>query len=252
MRQIRTVALGCAALGGAFGLGAYINAHGGDTTRVHACVATRDGAIRIIAATAACKTTETPLDWSITGPAGPAGAPGAQGPQGLIGPAGAQGAQGLPGAPGPAGPAGAAGDGLMKVVGANGAIAGDYLEQDAMRTKHPTYGPLYINIYKSGLTVPGWNTGVTLYYGQPNCGGDPYVNATPSFVRSAVTVGDNVYLSPNTAEIITMQVYGYRTFTTDGNGTCLPNQFVASNMGRMAIFPIAELNLPPAPYHLER
>lgn len=59
--------------------------HGGDTTQIHSCVA-KDGTIRIVDATTTCKSQETALDWSITGPQGPQGPQGDPGPQGPRGP----------------------------------------------------------------------------------------------------------------------------------------------------------------------
>lgn len=67
--------------------------HGGETTLIHACVA-KDGTIRIVGATTACKIQETALDWNITGPEGPQGDPGAQGLSGQDGATGAQGPRG--------------------------------------------------------------------------------------------------------------------------------------------------------------
>jgi hypothetical protein len=90
-------------LGAAFLFGTFIAAHGGDVSRVHACVA-RDGTLRIIAATGACRANESALDWSISGPVGPQGPVGPEGPQG---PEGSQGAEGPQGPQGPQGPTGA-------------------------------------------------------------------------------------------------------------------------------------------------
>ena len=100
--------MGCAVLGGTFGLGAYISAHGGDTTLVHSCVAS-NGSLRVVAATAACKSTETSLDWNITGPQGPIGLTGPRGLTGLTGPQGPAGSTGPQGPIGPAGSQGAIG-----------------------------------------------------------------------------------------------------------------------------------------------
>jgi hypothetical protein len=125
MGQLRPLTLGCLALGAAFGLGAVISAHGGDVTRVHACVA-KDGTLRIIAEASTCKPAETALDWSITGPAGPVGSQGLIGPQGPVGPIGPQGAPGALGPAGPAGPQGPRGAGL-RVVDAAGAEVGSLI-----------------------------------------------------------------------------------------------------------------------------
>ena len=61
---------------------------------IHACVAKKDGVVRIAAT---CKSTENPVEWNqqgtqgLPGAQGAPGAPGAQGPQGEIGPLGPQG-----------------------------------------------------------------------------------------------------------------------------------------------------------------
>lgn len=81
-----TVAAG-GLLAGAVALGAatLAGAHGGDPSKVHACVKSPNGDVRIVAPAATCGGNETPLDWNIQGPAGPAGP---QGPKGDPGPAG--------------------------------------------------------------------------------------------------------------------------------------------------------------------
>src|SRR5215212_9550883 len=71
-----------------------VSAHGGETTRVHACVVPSSGTIKIITPTETCKANETPLDWNIQGPKGDQGL---QGAQGIPGPKGDQGIQGPPG-----------------------------------------------------------------------------------------------------------------------------------------------------------
>ena len=64
---------------------AIVFSHGGDTALIHSCVA-RDGTLRIVGATTTCKSQETALDWSITGPQGLPGQSGAPGAQGARGP----------------------------------------------------------------------------------------------------------------------------------------------------------------------
>lgn len=74
-------------LGGA----AVAEAHGGDQARIHACVTTRTGALRVVDASATCAKGESALDWN------------QQGLQGVSGPAGAKGDPGVPGDRGPSG-----------------------------------------------------------------------------------------------------------------------------------------------------
>ena len=80
-------------------------------TRVHddainACVK-KNGKLRVVGSTGACRQNEQSLSWNVQGPAGEAGPAGATGPAGPAGPAGAAGPPGPPGAAGPPGPAGA-------------------------------------------------------------------------------------------------------------------------------------------------
>ena len=81
---------------------------------IHTCVNNGTGVIRV-ASTAGCKSNESPLSWSQTGPQGPQGLPGAIG---LTGPMGFPGPQGLPGPAGSPGPAGATG--IAGLTGSSG------------------------------------------------------------------------------------------------------------------------------------
>ena len=73
---------------------------------IHGCYSKLGGAVRVID-TGSCRVTESPLNWSQTGPQGPQGPMGAEGAQGPQGP---QGAKGDPGSQGPAGQQGPKGD----------------------------------------------------------------------------------------------------------------------------------------------
>src|SRR5688500_18745933 len=95
------VLIGASAAGGVV----LVQAHGGDASRIHACIRERDQdgegrQLRIIGPTESGWSGETGSDWNSQGPAGPQGAKGDTGPSGPQGP---QGMQGAPGAPGPAG-----------------------------------------------------------------------------------------------------------------------------------------------------
>lgn len=79
-----------------------VSAHGGDTTLIHACVGSAGG-VRIVDASAACKTNETAIDWNVQGLKGDKGDPGLQGPKGDQGDPGVQGPKGDQGDTGPAG-----------------------------------------------------------------------------------------------------------------------------------------------------
>jgi hypothetical protein len=67
---------------GALGVAAgtfLVSAHGGDTSKIHACVKNSNGTLRIVGANDTCANNETALDWNIQGPPGPSGPPGPTG-----------------------------------------------------------------------------------------------------------------------------------------------------------------------------
>jgi len=76
-----------------------VSAHGGDMTRIHACVGP-SGGVRIVDASAACRGSETAVDWNVQGLKGDKGDAGLQGPKGDPG---VQGPKGDQGDTGPAG-----------------------------------------------------------------------------------------------------------------------------------------------------
>src|SRR5688500_17669248 len=90
---VAVVALMMGCLGA--GAGSLASAHGGDTTRIHACLNPGNGTIYIVEAGQACGTNQTALDWNIQGPTGLTGATGATGPAGPQGPQGPAGAGGF-------------------------------------------------------------------------------------------------------------------------------------------------------------
>lgn len=109
-------------------LGSFVGtslAHGGGADKIHACVAKKTGAMRIVKPAKRCKGTERALDWNKLGLQGLPGLQGPLGPQGatgpLGGPTGATGPQGLQGLPGDTGADGAVGpQGLQGLPGAAG------------------------------------------------------------------------------------------------------------------------------------
>jgi hypothetical protein len=132
MRIVRIVALAAAV----FVLSGTVSVVSAQTGTIRSCVLTKNGTLRIIAATETCKPGESLLTWNqqgptgLEGPAGPVGPTGATGAQGPAGPVGATGPQGAVGAIGPQGPQGLVGatgaQGIAGTVGATGAqgIAG--------------------------------------------------------------------------------------------------------------------------------
>jgi hypothetical protein len=85
----RRLVWGAAVLAGVVLAGGIAGAEAAASGVIYTCV-NRTGGIRIIAATAKCLTTETPLSWNIQGIQGPAGPQGAVGPQGSPGVSGEQ------------------------------------------------------------------------------------------------------------------------------------------------------------------
>jgi hypothetical protein len=104
-------------------------AHGGDRSKVHACINKETRRVRIVGPNKPCKAGERARHWAIRGPAGPAGADGADGADGATGPTGPSGgptgptgATGATGPMGETGPAGADGaDGATGPTGPSGA-----------------------------------------------------------------------------------------------------------------------------------
>ena len=74
------------------------------------------GTLRVVDTGEQCRSGETPITWSQTGPAGPAGPAGATGATGATGAQGPQGPEGPQGPQGPAGPPGADGSPLWAVI----------------------------------------------------------------------------------------------------------------------------------------
>jgi Collagen triple helix repeat (20 copies) len=118
MARIR-VATVAAASGFALGIGGVVLATIPDAGGViHACYKTQNGQLRIIDPSQGqtCVPSETPLQWSQTGPIGLQGPAGPTGSTGPIGPTGQQGPAGPSGPTGPVGPAGS--DSTRTIAGA--------------------------------------------------------------------------------------------------------------------------------------
>jgi hypothetical protein len=105
---------------------------------IHGCYVLRGpnaGTLRVQPASDNCRTNETTLTWSQTGPTGAQGPQGLQGPQGSQGTPGSKGSQGSQGSQGPQGPqgsvgiqgpAGAAGTSTQVIGGSTGGQSGPY------------------------------------------------------------------------------------------------------------------------------
>ena len=107
----------CATAGGAVAATAAVTDPYADSQgRYQSCVATRGGAMRMVAPGASCKSGEVKVRWNVKGPQGPVGPVGAQGEQGPQGVPGQRGPAGETGPQGPQGPQGVPGlSGLQRV-----------------------------------------------------------------------------------------------------------------------------------------
>src|SRR4051812_19612976 len=118
MKGMKNLALiACAMLMGFLASSAtgMVSAHGGDITRIHACLNPGNGTIYVVGASQVWGPNQPALDWNTRGAPGPVGRGGARGatgptaPAGPIGPRGDTGPTGSAGPTGPKGPAGPAG-----------------------------------------------------------------------------------------------------------------------------------------------
>lgn len=108
----RTLVAAVATLGilGIGGSVAFATIPGGDGV-IHGCYVKSGGTLRVVdGSVTTCKSSESALDWNVTGPPGPSGAAGPQGPKGDPG------QQGPKGEAGPTGPAGTNGQAGASVV----------------------------------------------------------------------------------------------------------------------------------------
>ena len=212
----------------------------------------------------------------VIGPAGPTGVQGSEGPAGPVGPPGSQGAQGPPGRPGavgpqglrgvegPAGPMGpqgaegprgSSGVGLLKVVGANGAVAGYWVEDDRMRVQHPSGLWIYLRV-----TPPDVHREVSFAIGYTgsNCTGSAYDLGASGidwwsiydhpFIKRGRIVDDLVYVSRDMSE----NDVPLRSIGSMSNSIwdCYETRSTVTAR-RLDSFPLSDLNLPLGPYHLE-
>jgi hypothetical protein len=230
---MRSTAVMAMCLAGAFILGLYVSAHDGDTAKIHGCVQ-KDGTLRVIAATSTCKTNETPLDWNIIGP---------QGPVGLTGP------QGSEGVPGPIGPPGNSGG--LKVFGSNGAFAGLLEDSTRLRILHPTHGWFDIRIFRSGILEPAAAFSILVSYTGPNCSGDTFVANDKRLVRLATVVGGDTVYAPSDVPPTTVVQTSYRLMDSSGlDHDCISQPRTVDDVVPPVTFPLTDLDLPPAPYHV--
>jgi hypothetical protein len=184
MRSHYGMIAGFAMAGAAFGLGVYVNAHGGDASRIHGCVDNRTGAIRIVGASQNCTANkETALDWNI---AGPAGLQGPQGPQGVAGPLG------------PTGPAGLPGVGSPRVINGVGSDIGALMGADTVLVTLLDGRKKLASITRESVEQAA---SVDVYYTSEDCDSTPLVIVTPRRLVGRMTaVGDSVFTNNNTTE----------------------------------------------------
>jgi hypothetical protein len=202
-------------------------AHSGDTTVVHACVGNLFKVVRIIGPNESCHyRLESPMHWSITGPAGP------------------QGAQGLQGPPGPSGSGGAAHgfvvkDSLDQVVGKSDGIGVIRAVGDNM---------LYFRLRPSGFT----QSFIQFAYATSNCQGPRYLSVGAGLSQTVFTTdGVTGYYPLGQGQQLTM-----RSFENVFAGQPVPVQAVScqaqeitSNYGEAAVIDLSTVGVPP--FHLE-
>ena len=232
-----TVALLTAATA-AFGLGIYVTAHGGDTSRIHGCVDNRTGAIRIIGATQNCASKEIALDWNIAGPAGPQGLAGPAGPIGPAGPAGVAGPAGPAGATGPAGPPGV---GSPRVINGIGADIGALMGPDTVLITLYDGRRKLASITRNAVAQ---TESVGIFYTSETCDSTPLVVIAPhQLVGILSAIGDSVFGNNSTTEQ-QRELRAVRTQTIAGSGECsLLGAPVVAWTGEMEQFSIAEVGL---------
>jgi hypothetical protein len=204
--------------GAAFGLGAYISAHGGDTSRIHGCVDSRTGALRVVGATQNCTASkETTLDWNIEGPAGPQGIPGPTGPSGL------------PGA------------GSPRVINGAGTDIGALMGADTVLVTLYD-GRKKLATISRGSVVQAAQ--VDVYYTSEACDSTPLILIVPDqLVGSMSAVGDSVFTNNSTTEQ-QRELRAVRSQTLGGPGACTPlTPTVVRWTSELEEFSIAEVGL---------
>jgi hypothetical protein len=195
--------------GAAFGLGVYMNAHGGDTSRIHGCVDNRTGTLRIVGANQNCNAgKEAALDWNIAGPARP---------QGVQGPAGPQGPQGVAGPIGPTGPAGPPGVGSPRVLNGLGSDIGVLMGPDRVLVTLFDGRKKLANVTRDAVVQAG---SLDVYFTSEACDSTALVIIAPQqLVGSLTAIGDSVYTNNSTTEQQRV-LQSVRPQTLAGPGTC--------------------------------
>lgn len=257
------------------GIGLSVVAYPADVAAqvIHACVDRRSGELRIIDAGEQCRNRESSLEWNIqgpvgppgpigprgldgpTGPAGPPGAEGAMGPAGPIGPQGIEGPAGpagSQGSPGIAGPPGRPGAGLLTVVGANGMPAGQWVEYDTMRVRHPNGRWVYLGVTASDVVREAF---FEIFYREANCTGPEFWSVRPEenvvldgFIQRGTIADDRVFWPAALEREVSVR--SVNMWSSD-RWVCIPAQLSPGTYRRLESFPLGDLNLPPGPYHLE-
>ena len=194
--------------GAALGLGIYVSAHGGDTSRIHGCVDNRTGTLRIIGATQTCVASkETALDWNIAGPTGPQGVQGAEGPAGPQGLPGIAGSPGLPGA------------GSPRVINGAGADIGALMGPDTVLVTLFDGRKKLAVITRAAVEQADK---VEIYYTSEVCDSTPLVRISPQqLVGSMSAIGDSVFTNNSTTEQ-QRELRALRAHTISGPGACSP------------------------------
>jgi hypothetical protein len=170
----------------AVAFGGFMRAQGNDIGRIHACLGPANS-VRVVNGPGLCRSSETPIEWNVTGPQGPAGPTGPAGPQGPQGPQGAPGAAGAQGPQGLQGPAGPAGERGLHVFNAVGSDLGPMLDAFTVVLTLPSGRRTTAELYRDG---PPAGLTTREYYLTGDCSGDAYLSLTdiepllpPTFIR---------------------------------------------------------------------
>ena len=211
---------------------------------LYACVTTKTGAVRMVAAATVCSRTETKITWNVQGPAGAKGAAGAQGVAGPQGPTGPQGAPGPVGAPAPG----------WRLVDANNVDLGEVVMFNGsdwvtyVDGRWALYGS-----YERGQPVEGFFestdcTGPVLV--QPLPAGQGWL---PAHVEPIVRTHDAGYLEVRGfgAEVPPETILRSEL---DGGGSCTPIEYPVSAFGTgMFLGVVNEVAVPPVgPFEMVR
>jgi hypothetical protein len=240
--------------------------------QIRSCVTTKNGSIRIIGATASCKSSESLLIWHVQGPQGPQGPMGLTGATGSQGPAGPTGATGTPGPTGAAGPQGpvgetgpqgSAGRGGFLIKDSNGEVIGVpfFFNNQSVSVLYSIGNSLI----RFSLTPSGLLQSLLLNYQSTDCSGQGLIPSFPSssgnFASEGQTLGTTLYYPINlgSSTPLNSQSFQPRTLSacpTTSNQTFIPPDTCCFSLPTgfddvVSSFVTADLSNFVPPFHVE-